>query len=173
MGLTSRIDVEHAAERHEKRSHAGAWERGVPFGGRQPLNAQAKPPRPIQCQTKIRRIRWSEPDRWQDRLSRLFSRHPLSPYAVRWRQGDGSKGGLRNLPPFASMSRRSLDQRPFHFSDSTSREAAWLLPSIFHSSVWHRLGESLARPGKNQPSPEPPQIVLDLVARGGKMGRLY
>jgi len=27
-GITSRIDLEHAAERHENRSHAGAWERG-------------------------------------------------------------------------------------------------------------------------------------------------
>ena len=27
-GTTCRIDVEDAAERHEDRSHAGAWERG-------------------------------------------------------------------------------------------------------------------------------------------------
>jgi hypothetical protein len=29
MGSSSSIDVEHAAERHENRSHAGAWERGM------------------------------------------------------------------------------------------------------------------------------------------------
>jgi hypothetical protein len=31
--MSSRIDSEHAAERHEERSHAGAWERG--FSGRE------------------------------------------------------------------------------------------------------------------------------------------
>jgi hypothetical protein len=34
-GLTCRFDVQHAAERHPNRSHAGAWERGFLVTGRQ------------------------------------------------------------------------------------------------------------------------------------------
>jgi len=44
--ITSRIDLEHAAERHEDRSHAGAWERGKGGGRkkakRDPLQLRAK-----------------------------------------------------------------------------------------------------------------------------------
>jgi hypothetical protein len=38
-GLTSQFDVQHAAERHKDRSHAGAWERGFLVAGPQTLKS--------------------------------------------------------------------------------------------------------------------------------------